>query len=90
MHILLFDTSEGVSSVEMQKQISESLKGLKDPQTGQDISAQLKDLEVNENGCVKIIINTSGQNTNYASLENEIAQRVLAFEGIGEVQVEFH
>ncbi len=76
--------------MEMQKQINEALKGLKDPQTGQDIFAQLKNLEVNENGCVKIIINTSAHDTNYAALEKEIAQRVLAFEGIGELQIEFH
>lgn len=72
----------------IEQYLQEALYGLKDPVSCTDIIIQIKDIVVYENGTVKILINSSSKETNYQHLEKEIAQRILAFEGISQVQIE--
>ena len=69
--------------------LKEALYGLKDPVSSTDIISQIRNIDVHENGSVKVLINISSEETNYQHLEKEIAQRILAFEGICQVQIEF-
>ncbi|MTI82025.1 MAG: hypothetical protein FH758_14340 [Firmicutes bacterium] len=71
----------------MEQNIFESLHGLKDPETGNDL--QINKMDVDEEGNIILFINSSSEDTNYTSVEKEIAQRVLAFEGVKQVQVRF-
>ncbi|MBO8138628.1 MAG: hypothetical protein H0Z40_10945 [Desulfotomaculum sp.] len=71
----------------MEERILDSLSVIKDPATGDGIA--FKQMNVKDDGTVSLVINSSAANTNYKNLEEEIAQKVLAFEGVKEVQVKF-
>lgn len=74
--------------MDYQKLIAESLTGLKDPDTMK--ACKLKSVEINDDNSVTVILDSCDQNTNYTCIEREIAQRILSFEGVTQVQVEFH
>ncbi|MEG6615756.1 hypothetical protein V6C27_04850 [Peptococcaceae bacterium 1198_IL3148] len=75
--------------MDYQKQITDSLFGLKDPNTMKDISCNLKAIEISDDNAVTVVLGGCCPDKDYKSLEHEIAQRVLSFEGVTQVQVQF-